>query len=327
MNDPSQLFEFKFRFYKGNIRQSMGSKPGYADSTGLNLDGSTLPYGQILNTAFQDNFYSMLLSSDAQSDPKLKKYADKDNVIVIGVAGGQGENLVKFVSRTGSASDAQEHRKALEKEGKGHLFRMETCPECSGTVDLSELDKSPYLYCPHCATLFDSARNKVEDPAEHNACPECGMFSHLKTYTEFYFYFLLVFYGWRYNKMQLCANCAGGKFIKNLLLNLLFLLGIPAAIWMKLKTLIGRDPKYPALSKANKLALKGRHMEADAIYTQLLAQYPNHPGILHNRAVAYLIAGDGDSGSAYIDQVLNSCCNYGPTFDFIRELQALEEQG
>jgi len=39
-------------------------------------------------------------------------------------------------------------------EGKGDLFRVETCPVCGALVNCSKLDRSHYIYCRFCDSVF-----------------------------------------------------------------------------------------------------------------------------------------------------------------------------
>ena len=148
------------------------------------------------------------------------------------------------------------------------------------------------------------------------------MFAKIKVYTEFYFYFLLVVYGFSMRKVYLCSNCASSLFKKVLLWNFIFILGVPSAIWMKIKSLTGRDENEAELDRANYLAGKGRLTEAEAIYSKLYTHYGEHPGIIMNEGMANFAAGNQDKAKECFKRALKSCSNYTPVMALISGIGA-----
>ena len=118
-----------------------------------------------------------------------------------------------------------------------------------------------------------------------------------------------------------CDACALKLAQRALLVNLLFLLGVPSAIYMWIKSQSGREPYFQDLAKANKLALKGKYQEADEIYDRLFALYPEHPGLLMNKGLGHLHGKDGNGGMGYLGRSLRACANYIPSMQLIHQIQ------
>ncbi|MEW6496745.1 MAG: hypothetical protein AB1589_30115 [Cyanobacteriota bacterium] len=159
----------------------------------------------------------------------------------------------------------------------------------------------------------------------YRLCDECGMFDRVKSYTEFYFYFLLIVYGFYYKRRHVCDNCASAIFWKTFLLNLLFVIGVPSSLWIKIKSMIGRDPYLKQLATANSLSKKGNFQRADKLYNQLSKQYPEHPGLLMNEGLGHL-QGKDTAGAVYrFEQALKSCSNYYPVIKRLYQLQTANQ--
>jgi tetratricopeptide (TPR) repeat protein len=147
------------------------------------------------------------------------------------------------------------------------------------------------------------------------------MYDRVRGYTVFYFYFLLVVYGYSLKRRFVCDTCAADLAKKALLLNFIFLLGIPSSIYMWIKSAAGRDPYFQDLAKANKLARKGKYQQADEIYDRLFSLYPEHPGLLMNKGLGHLHGGDGSGAAGFLTRSLKACGNYLPTRQIIQRLQ------
>jgi hypothetical protein len=74
------------------------------------------------------------------------------------------------------------------------------------------------------------------------------------------------------------------------------------------------------LDKANKLALKGRHREADPTYQKILQQHQEHPGVLYNQALANLEGQDPALGASLLSRSLKACPNYQPSQNLVEAL-------
>jgi tetratricopeptide (TPR) repeat protein len=147
------------------------------------------------------------------------------------------------------------------------------------------------------------------------------MFDRVRGYTEFYFYFLLVAYGFSMKRRFVCDNCADSIFRKTLLRNLIFLLGVPSSIYLKLKSITGREPFLRELAKANTLARKGRYKEAAPIFAKLQSKYPEHPGLLLDEGMGYLMGKNYSGAVGQFNRALMSCNNYLPALRLMQQIQ------
>jgi hypothetical protein len=148
------------------------------------------------------------------------------------------------------------------------------------------------------------------------------MFDHIQPYTEFYFYFFLIVYGFSYKQVHLCHSCANKLFLKALALNLIFILGVPSALWVKIKSTMNRKHDFEGLDKANSLSKEGRSQEASQYYDSVLAKNPNHPAVLMDKALGQLIGGDQSGGVASLERSLRACNHYGPVMRIVNQFGA-----
>jgi hypothetical protein len=322
MMSPTPELTFKYRHVRrdGQVGGLFAHK-GTAGEQGLQLKKEMLSYDDIFDTTVRDNRLIMAVSPRLQSNTKLSGRLVEGQMLALEVYKVKAKELEKFIDRTCSKRAALRHRERLIQEGRGDQFRATKCPACEAIIDVSELDPSPYLYCRFCETVFTPKRQIVTNGETHCLCDECGMFAQVRGYTEFYFYFLLVAYGFSYKRRFVCDTCANKIFWKTLLANLIFVLGVPVSIYAKIKSMLGRDPNLKRLSKANALALKGQHQEAAALYQRFYQKYPEHPGLRMNEGIGRLAAGDVGTALKYFERALKACSNYLPAAQWIRRIQ------
>lgn len=313
--------EFKFKFVREGSALSMFSKKGAADENHLTLGNASLRYDDIIDTTTRDKRLIITLAQDTEIDPMLAKSLAAQNAFVLEVNNINTSRVERYIDRQCAIREAEKSKQRLAKEGNGHLFRTQVCTECESIIDLSELDKSNYIYCRFCDTVLKNSGEKVITGDSYRVCDECSMFDRVRGYTEFYFYFLLIVYGYSYKKRYICDHCADGIFWKMLLLNFIFIIGVPSAIYMKIKSMSGRDPYLKKLAKANALAKKGKHQEADVLYRELQNRYPDHPGILMNQALGHLYANDAEGAEHYLRSAIKTCSNYLPVFQLLNRMQ------
>ncbi|RLC90557.1 MAG: hypothetical protein DRI77_14695, partial [Chloroflexi bacterium] len=127
--------------------------------------------------------------------------------------------------------------------------------------------------------------------------------------------------GFSYKRRYLCDSCANSLFWKMFLTNFLFVLGILPSIYLKIKSLTGRDPYLKELAKANGLARKGQHQKASIIFDRLYERYPDHPGLLMNEGLGNLIGNDVNGAVNCFTHSLKACSNYLPVAQLMRRMQ------
>jgi hypothetical protein len=313
---------FKFRFVRNG--QAIGlftSQRGVAEERELVLGKHTLSYEEILSSTARDNRLLLTLAPTARLSDPLARLAVENSALVLETDKTRARLLEKHINRICSAREVDRSRQRLAEAGKSDLFRATTCPECQSSVDLSEMESPYYVYCRYCETVFKEGGGAVTRGAVHRVCDECHMFDRIQRYTEFYFYFLLVVYGFSYRVRFVCDNCAHAIFMRTLFANLLFIVGLPASIYVKVKSLSGRDPYWKELARANALSRKGRYPEAAVLYSQLQMRYADHPGLLMNEGMGHLYGNDVNGAIVCFQRSLKACGNYLPVLRLIHQLQ------
>jgi len=312
---------FKFRYVQNGQGMGFMTKNGSVSNTAITLDGETISYRNITETSSRDNRFVMALAAGTQLGPKNTTRIQNNRYLVIEVAKVKADELKKHIDHFGSAIWAEAHRQQLASEGQENLFSTLVCPHCKATVDLSNVERTAYVYCPYCGSIVNYNLKVVSNGDSYSVCDECNMYDRVRGYTVFNFYFLLVVYGWSMKRRFVCDTCATSIAQRTLLINLIFLLGVPSAIYMWVKAQSGRESYFQDLAKANKLARKGNFQEADEIYDKLFSLYPDHPGLLMNKGLGHLHGKDGNGGVNLLTRSLKACANYYPTIQIVQQMQ------
>ena len=316
MRATSDIATFSFRYVLPG-ETIFGKRDGAIGRT-LTLDDTDVPWDQLLETVVRENRLGLVLGIGVKTGKRLGKYLSDGRVVVISPAGMSAGQLKRALDRRISVLEAEQRRAQLIAEGQEHLVRSVECPVCKATVDLSGLEPTRYVYCRFCESIFADAPKHVTDGRVHRTCEECGMFDRIQSYPEFYFYFLLVVYGFSYKQRFLCDSCAHQLFFKTLLANFLFVVGIPVSVWVKVKSLRGREPMFDALPDGNHHAKAGHYQEAVPIYKRLLHKHPDHPGILTNQALAQLHGGHEQAAGETLARALAACNSYLPALQLLQ---------
>ncbi len=308
--------DFKAHYVVDGQTVGFGSLKCRWTDDGLVFGDDALPFDAILDTQSRDKRIVFALDQQFTPTGKMAKRMMQGRVIALEPHGISARDLEMAIDKQCSIREAAARRRELEASGQGHLIREETCPVCESTVDLSGLDRTDYTYCRFCETLFTRATHT--NGKDFRTCDHCGMFDHIQPYTEFYFYFLLIVYGFSKKQVYLCHSCAHKMFLKALGLNFIFILGVPSAIWVKIKSMMNRSHSFEGLAKANALAKAGKPMEAAHHFQQVLAQNPNHPAVLMNRAIGQLNGGDQSGAVASLEESIRSCNHYPPVLRMLQ---------
>lgn len=327
MSQHSSELTFRFQ-YVNHVGKSKGlwTGPGTLTEDVIQLENNSLSYEAIRQSTCRDRRLILTLNPQDVESSDIRKHLINNNGLILDITRAKATDLELFIDRISSRYLADRHRKELELAGKGREFRSVTCPHCDATVDVSLLNKTPYTYCRFCDTIFQENGNLQTVGRDYRLCDECGWFGRVQGYTEVYFYFLLIVYGFSWKRRHLCDNCVNYVFWKVLLKNLLFVLGIFPALWMKLRSLWGHGQQLQNLAKANALGKKGKNDQAEVIYAELHDHYPKHPGLLLNQGFGYLQSGDRQRAWHFLEATLRSCSNYGPAVRIMNRLQDVKSQ-
>ena len=313
---------FKFNYVKNGHAQGFWAKQGKATEEAILLEDERLIYEDLADSTTRDNRLILAMSSQACLSKKMAKNLSDNSILVLDIHGIETLTLERWRDRISSKKMVELKRKELIAKGEESLFHSATCPHCGATIDLSGLNRSSYIYCRYCETVFKEIKGIVTKGEDYHPCDECQMFDRVQGYTEFYFYFLLVVYGYYSKRRFLCVTCADKLFWKMLLINFIFVIGIIPSIMVKIQSLRGRDPALKNLGKANAFAKQGNYQKASIYYKQCYKTYPDHPGLLMNEGIGHLLGGD-DKGAVFIFQrSLQSCANYYPTIQLVEKLRS-----
>ncbi|MCE9556564.1 MAG: hypothetical protein K8T91_24710, partial [Planctomycetes bacterium] len=291
---------------------------GVATPQALTLGDDTITYDRIVDRAVVDDRLILGIASPETLSAGSAKFLLPGGflpLVVYSVAG----PLLRTIDRYSSLAHCEAHRRQLTANGKENEYYSIDCPNCQAAVDLSELSETPYVYCGYCESIISQTGELVTNGQQYRVCEACRMFDRVRGHTEFYFYFLLVVYGFSSNRKHVCDACAHGLFIKTLLANALFVLGIPNAIAIKIRSLTGRDPRLNRLSQANRLALSGSFERSTPLYREMHQAIQGHPGLLYNEALGYFQGNRTDEGAKLLEAALKSCANYGPVLRILAE--------
>jgi DNA-directed RNA polymerase subunit RPC12/RpoP len=262
----------------------------------------------------------------AETTLKLPNGVLDEGMLVIEAKADAVRTIKRQINQITSRRRAAEHRHYLLQGDQDYTFRSVDCAHCGSVIDVSGLERTAYVYCSYCEHLLDQNGQPIALDAAYTTCPECSMFDRVKSYTEFYFYFLVFVYGFSYKQRDLCDRCAQSLFGKTFLLNLPFLLGLPWSIAIKLRSATGRDAGLQSLPKANNLARRGRYRDAVSLYAQMNARYPEHPGLLMNEGIGLLSSSDASGANEYFSRSLKACSNYAPVIRLLQQIAAAQEQ-
>lgn len=317
----SEIATFAFRYVK-NGEGVFGKRQG-AIGNALTLDDTEIAWEQLLDTTTRGDRLVISLGVGVRPGKRLGENLHEGNILVVAPAGISAAQLEKAIDRRTSVREAQLRREELIAQGQGHLVRSVECPVCKATVDLSGLEPTRYAYCRFCESVFADEPRHVTDGRVYRTCEECGMFDRIQEYPEFYFYFLLIVSGFSYKQRFLCDSCAHQMFFKTLLANLLFVVGVPVSIYVKVKSMRGREPTFESLADGNAFAKQGKYQDAVPVFKRLLRKHPDHPGILTNQALAQLHGGDERAARETLARAIAACNSYVPA---LRMRQPAERQ-
>jgi hypothetical protein len=304
---------FKFHLMRNGTQVTTFRSKGYLTDEGLRLRKTLIPFQQIKAVEVQDKYFVILLDSIAMLDKRLSASLGPRRDLVLTVAKKSARKLKQILDRTLSVQQAKLRHESLGEAGKADLFRATQCPQCGAAVDLTDYAVSPHVFCPYCESFFTETGEVLTSGDEYQICSKCGLFEYVQGYTEFYFYFLVVVWGYSVKDLFICRHCVRGVFRQMLLGNLLFILGLIPTIQMWLKMSKARDPRLPQLTNACALVKRGRYEEAAPIFEGLHAAMPGHPGILLNQAIGHINGDDYEGAAAIVEESLVLCANYEPT--------------
>ena len=327
---PEEPYRFKFQ-WMGQNEQAKGlfRKKGSFDGTTLTLADAEVPAPAMLDVVVRETrmIFAVPVSPDAgdeggdgggDGDPNDEAGPGVANLAIVASGGSTAGKLKAMLDVARSGTWAEGHRKKLDGSGRGGEFRTAACPHCTATVVLSGMPETPQLFCPFCGALSITATAAEPPKWEklHQICDECGYFSAPRKFTVFYFYFLVVAYGWRSRTTFRCPACMRPDAWKMLAGNAPFVLGVPVALTQLARTygsdLVGGP--YAGLDAGNKAARKGKFGVAVAKYRAILDRVGAGAGVKYNLGLALQGEGDAARAADAFAASLADCANYAPAY-------------
>ncbi len=311
--------QFKFRWLNDEGQEGLFArkKKGRFDGETLVLDDISISASQIIAIETFEGQLSHAVNCLRISFVSLGGAVDAAGFRAYKISATDLKQAVD-IARSGAWTEMT--RKKMIEEGRGALFRSITCPQCAATLDVSEMEETPQAYCHFCETL-STVEQRGGFPNEHEfgLCEECQMFSKPRKFTIFYFYFLVVVYGWHSNVTHRCPGCMRGDAWKMLFGNLPFLLGVPTAIVQLFRCYGGKITGSMAagLDDANLKARKGDVLAALQGYGRILEQVPWAAGIKYNVALALLQQNEIERAAESLRLTFKDCANYAPAYPLL----------
>ncbi len=312
------VFSFKFHWLnEQGVATTMFAKKASFDGKMLVLDETTIPVAAILQSVVRDNRLVLVIFTGVEENPVTHLLLQPSSIKVT-------NDLKARLDIARSDVWAKQHQEELEKKGLGHTYRGEECPVCTATLILTDMPKSPQLYCHFCDSLstIDPLNDPIKNEKDFKICEECGMYSKPQKFTIFYFYFLLVVYGWWSKATWRCPACMRGEAWKMLFGNLIFVLGVPTAI-IQLIRAYGSDAvsgTFKGLNSGNLKARKGDVVGALKNYRAILDRVPYSAGVKYNLGSALLRQGDQQRAADTFELALEDCSNYAPAYQQLKVL-------
>ena len=280
------------------------SKKGKFDGVQIHIDGESFPATAIYHTTLVNKVFVFVLGG---SDGGAR-------VVSMLVHSGNVKQLKTEIDKIRSAAQVTLAEQVWRSQGQAGAFRKEVCPNCSATLDLSNFDATPQLFCDYCDTVY-TVPKQPETPineSEYRLCEHCGMYSRPRKFTEFYFYFLFVAYGFWTKESMRCPACMRGTAWKMFAINFLFVLGTIPSIYQLIRA-YASDKVGGVLSglhTANLKATKRNYSAATKIYQSILERVPVAAGIHYNLGLALVQNQEWERASAAFELSLDDCSNY-----------------
>ncbi|CAM2005305.1 tetratricopeptide repeat protein [Acanthopleuribacter pedis] len=308
----AMTFKFKFLDSDGN-EDSFLSKAGALSPEGLVLGEENLPVEAVQRATLHNRRFILM---------ELYGGGEGRTHVGLSVTKGAAADLVKALNALASARQAKNHRAQLEEAGKGALFRFARCPHCRATVNLSEVPAGEQTACGYCDRLFSPEHRAPDGEGDFCLCDQCGYYGRVFPRTVFYFYFLFVLWGYQSEEWSACSTCMRKKAGWMVLANLLFLIGLPNALYQYFRSVRAIEfdrSDFMGLEKANGLVKSDKLDEAVAYYQRLTRSLPLAAGVYYNQGRAMMEKGQAQAAVEPLETALTQCGNFYPAYHLLAE--------
>lgn len=320
MSDSIEPIHFKFRWLddEGNTTSLLRKSASY-DGCVLQLDDTLIPVDAIAGVQIRWDRIYLLLRTES-GDWVKPGFA----------VSGQGlKEMQHAINALRREALIRQERQRLMEQGDLVGLREQECRYCRATILLSGLPETPQVYCEVCDSLFttDAPTEQQSLEQQYRICDECGMYSHPRKFTTFYFYFLFVIYGiWNKTTVR-CPACMRGESWKMLLGNTPGLIGLPFSVVQLYRSYSPRSVEGPmrGLDDANIRLRQGKIDPALDDYEKLMDAQPINAGIKYNIGTGLVQKQEFQHAQRVFEMSLDDCGNYWPALQGL--LATLEQQG
>jgi hypothetical protein len=311
---------FKYRFVDGQGQvQGFRAAKGSLDDEGLKLKDRMVPATSILSAHTRDKRVVFGHIDPSNGQP---------TGMVVEIYGAKVADLAKAYNRIGSQAGIQRRQAELEAQGRGHEMEVSSCQCCSASIDMTGFPDSHEVYCPLCSNISSGSVPPAEQE-KIRVCDKCGYYAVPRGITCFYFYFLLVVYGFRWQRKHMCGPCMRSEGWKMLAGNAIFLLGVPVAITQLIRAYAGSalaTTAYKGLERANLAARKGQADDAARRYDEVSQRLGGSAIALFNKGRGLAMANRVNDAAHAFEDALQSCSNFYPAAEGLAACLSAQKQ-
>ncbi|MDD4888997.1 MAG: hypothetical protein PHU85_03635 [Phycisphaerae bacterium] len=308
------LIEFKFQFIRDG--KAVGwKKRGLLDESRLVLDKQEIPLTGVTRVIrVRRRLLIQYVEPDSDGQPTSWSVA-------VGVYGRWFAMVKRKLDLSIATRLLEEARDQCRDRGQPNEFRSQACPHCGCGIDLTGLPRTTYIYCPFCETVFnDSGICTCGD--DYGVCGTCGLFGRIVDFTEWYFFFLLVFWYFQTREHRLCTSCRSSLRWGMFWASLGGLVSIFPYLFTRLLTARPPSRVQRALRRGGRLARKGKPDAAGNAYGPAYDRWPDHPGLLFNEITACFKVGDQRGTEDRSERLFRACSSYYPAEELLRRNSA-----
>jgi len=322
----ASIYTFRFNFVNSNnLVKSLASQIGRVNRDGVILGENRIFFEDIYRVDFFKKNIIIALFPFPTISKKLAAHLIPNHATIVLRVGQYPEDLKHAINRRLSMKKVEERISGMSKEEKKLFFQKMNCPHCDCMIDLTDLIKTPYIYCQYCESLFDKHGYLTPGGNNYKACPETGFFDRIGEHTDFRMYYLVKESRFS-SHTYFCSDALAEIFFKeNALKNAVFGVGLIVNTWDKLKASSKRHPAFELLTEGNVFAMRGQMTEADEHFYKVLLRHPHHPGVHLNYALGYLKIGEEEKALNHLRKSIEGCANYQPTKEILKKYTWSEE--
>lgn len=305
---PSFAFSFK-AYSEKNKSHFILPKLGNINEHGIFLTGELVSFYDILRMTYFSGYLIITFNNYPLLGKNTSKWKiTKNNTLVL------KSGMIKEIKR---AYDIYKSKDATETRVCGH---------CENRIIWDKQLNTQYHYCNECHSISDKHGLLFSNGEQFDICPESGYYDRLNYRRKYEYFFFDKKLHWKTTKYYGGDNLSIEFFHKNILKNLMFLVGVPGTLFEYYKANKGHHPDFTDLAEANFASRCGELKEAADLYTKMQMRLPYFPALHYNLAIAYLQSNNKEYAKRYFQKSLEGCSNYEPTLKVLKYLAEKEQE-